>query len=129
MTDEHWQRLNQLFHLALERPSSDRGSFLDAECAGDRPDGHAVAQAPFDGSVQRLADGYLDAGHEGAKLTLVAAGRRAGISAPSEVEASEDAAFEGGIVLRHTWNFTNCTRAFAPVTDPAELVGATEVSA
>jgi eukaryotic-like serine/threonine-protein kinase len=35
MTPERWQRVEQLFHLSLEREASQREAFLDEACAGD----------------------------------------------------------------------------------------------
>ncbi len=35
MKPEHWQRLDQLFHAALERTPEERAAFLDEACAGD----------------------------------------------------------------------------------------------
>jgi len=34
---ERWQRLNQIFHAALERPPAERRGFLRDACADDRP--------------------------------------------------------------------------------------------
>src|SRR5918997_1461074 len=35
MTPERWQRIKELFHAAAELGPSERGAFLDANCAGD----------------------------------------------------------------------------------------------
>jgi serine/threonine protein kinase/TolB-like protein/Flp pilus assembly protein TadD len=35
MTPERWQRVEELFHAALEREASQRAAFLDEACAGD----------------------------------------------------------------------------------------------
>jgi eukaryotic-like serine/threonine-protein kinase len=35
MTPEHWQKVEELFHLSLEREASQRAAFLDEACAGD----------------------------------------------------------------------------------------------
>ena len=35
MTPERWQKVEELFHLSLEREASQRASFLDEACAGD----------------------------------------------------------------------------------------------
>ena len=35
MKPERWQRIEQLFHAALDREPSERAAFLDYECAGD----------------------------------------------------------------------------------------------
>ena len=35
MTPERWQQIDQLFHSALERHSSERAVFLSQACAGD----------------------------------------------------------------------------------------------
>ena len=35
MSAERWQRIEKLFHAALDRPAEDRERFLDAACAGD----------------------------------------------------------------------------------------------
>jgi serine/threonine protein kinase/Tol biopolymer transport system component len=35
MTSERWQRMNELFHAALQRDPDERAAFLRAECAGD----------------------------------------------------------------------------------------------
>jgi serine/threonine protein kinase/Tol biopolymer transport system component len=35
MTAERWQRINELFHAALQRDPVERDPFLQAECAGD----------------------------------------------------------------------------------------------
>jgi TolB-like protein/Tfp pilus assembly protein PilF len=35
MTPERWQRVEQLYHAALDRDASQRAAFLDAACAGD----------------------------------------------------------------------------------------------
>src|SRR5215831_6920181 len=35
MTPEHWKRVKQLFHAALERDPAERGAFLDQACQGD----------------------------------------------------------------------------------------------
>jgi eukaryotic-like serine/threonine-protein kinase len=37
MTNERWQRVEYLFHRALERGTGERGAFLDKACADDRP--------------------------------------------------------------------------------------------
>ena len=34
MTPKQWQRVEQIFHVAMERASEDRGSFLDDACRG-----------------------------------------------------------------------------------------------
>jgi len=33
--DSHWRRMNELFHLALDRNESERGRFLDEACGSD----------------------------------------------------------------------------------------------
>ena len=35
MTSERWQRVEQLYHAALNRDASQRAAFLDGACAGD----------------------------------------------------------------------------------------------
>src|SRR5215510_3417784 len=35
MTPERWQRIEQLYHSALERDASERAAFLVTACAGD----------------------------------------------------------------------------------------------
>ena len=35
MTPERWQKINQLFHLALEHPPSERADFITEACADD----------------------------------------------------------------------------------------------
>jgi serine/threonine protein kinase len=35
MTPERWQRVEQLYHAALDRDASQRAAFLEAACAGD----------------------------------------------------------------------------------------------
>jgi serine/threonine protein kinase len=35
MTPERWQKINELFQSASERPADERAAFLDAACAGD----------------------------------------------------------------------------------------------
>ena len=35
MTDERWQRIERLYHAALERRATERAAFLDAACADD----------------------------------------------------------------------------------------------
>jgi serine/threonine protein kinase len=35
VTSDRWNRLEQLFHAALERPPQERSAYLDAACAGD----------------------------------------------------------------------------------------------
>jgi eukaryotic-like serine/threonine-protein kinase len=35
MTPERWQKVEELFHLGLERKASQRAAFLDEACAGD----------------------------------------------------------------------------------------------
>src|SRR5262245_7981872 len=35
MTPERWQRVNELFHSALEREPAQRAAFLDQACADD----------------------------------------------------------------------------------------------
>jgi serine/threonine-protein kinase len=35
MTAERWQRIEQLYHLALEHPPSERKNWLMEACAGD----------------------------------------------------------------------------------------------
>jgi tetratricopeptide (TPR) repeat protein len=35
MTQQHWQRVEELFHAALELPQAERRSFLDNACGGD----------------------------------------------------------------------------------------------
>jgi eukaryotic-like serine/threonine-protein kinase len=35
MTPERWQKVEELFHLSLEREASQRAAFLDEACAGD----------------------------------------------------------------------------------------------
>ena len=35
MTSERWQRVEQLYHAALDRDASQRAAFLDGACAGD----------------------------------------------------------------------------------------------
>lgn len=34
-SDEHWQRVNELFHSTLALPPADRRAFLDSACGGD----------------------------------------------------------------------------------------------
>jgi serine/threonine protein kinase len=35
MTNEHWHRVDKLYHAALERPATERAAFLETACAGD----------------------------------------------------------------------------------------------
>jgi eukaryotic-like serine/threonine-protein kinase len=35
MTPERWQKVEELFHLSLEREARQRAAFLDEACAGD----------------------------------------------------------------------------------------------
>jgi len=35
MTPEHWQRIEQLYHLAFEQPPDERASWLIEACVGD----------------------------------------------------------------------------------------------
>jgi serine/threonine-protein kinase len=35
MKPERWQKIDQLFHLTLERAPDERAAFLDEACAGD----------------------------------------------------------------------------------------------
>jgi eukaryotic-like serine/threonine-protein kinase len=35
MTNERWQRVNELYHATLERPATERAAFLEAACEGD----------------------------------------------------------------------------------------------
>lgn len=35
MTPERWQRIEELYHLALERPAEERANWLVEACAGD----------------------------------------------------------------------------------------------
>ncbi|MCI0420249.1 MAG: hypothetical protein L0387_32115 [Acidobacteria bacterium] len=35
MTAERWQKVEELFHLGLEREAGQRAAFLDEACAGD----------------------------------------------------------------------------------------------
>jgi non-specific serine/threonine protein kinase/serine/threonine-protein kinase len=59
MNPERWQRLEELFHTALDRPPGEREAFLDAACDGDvelRADVEQLLQAdrqakPFVGSA------------------------------------------------------------------------------
>lgn len=35
MNPERWRQIERLYHSALERPSRERGAFLEHECRGD----------------------------------------------------------------------------------------------
>ena len=52
MTTERWQRLEALFHAALEHPTADRGAFLSAACGGD---------AQLRAELDRLLEGHEQA--------------------------------------------------------------------
>ena len=36
MSRDRWQKIEEVFHTALERPAEERAAFLDGACAGDR---------------------------------------------------------------------------------------------
>src|SRR6476646_893541 len=36
MTPERWQRIEELYHAALERTAQDRAGYLEEHCAGDQ---------------------------------------------------------------------------------------------
>lgn len=42
MTPERWQRIEELYHLALERPAEERANWLAHNCAGDDALRHEV---------------------------------------------------------------------------------------
>jgi serine/threonine protein kinase/Tol biopolymer transport system component len=78
MTSERWQRINDLFHAALQRDADARAAFLQAECAGD------VALCD---EVQRLVRAHENAGdfagaaaRERMARAVVAADERASVS-------------------------------------------------
>lgn len=55
--DARWRRVNELFHLALERPDSERAAFLDEACGSDsrlRDDIRSLLEA------HSQADAFLD---------------------------------------------------------------------
>jgi len=69
MTPERWQRVEQLYHSALERTAGEREAYLAAECAGDEglrrevesligngPDGGAFLERP---ALQVAAEQYV----------------------------------------------------------------------
>jgi hypothetical protein len=69
MTDdpERWSRITALFHDAQERPSEERGVFLDQACAGDstlRAEVEALLAA------DSTAGGFLAGGPRVASLLL-----------------------------------------------------------
>lgn len=53
MTPERWQRINDLFHASLDRPTEERALFLDEACTGD---------ADARRAVDRLLDAHARAG-------------------------------------------------------------------
>ena len=52
MTAERWQRLEALFHAALEHRTADRGTFLSGACDGD---------AELQAELERLLEGHAQA--------------------------------------------------------------------
>jgi len=71
MDSERWQRIDQLFHEALEHESGQRTAFLSAACAGDDSlceevqallDSHEQSQDFIEGSAGDLAASLLVGG-------------------------------------------------------------------
>src|SRR5262245_3712213 len=61
MTPERWQQITNVFHAALERDASSRGSFLDKACADD---GELRAE------VDAMLEAHRDAGSFGEALDV-----------------------------------------------------------
>ena len=55
MTPERWQRIEQLYHSALERAPGERAAYLAAECAGDD-------------ELQREVESLINDGQQGARF-------------------------------------------------------------
>ena len=57
MTPERWQKIEQLYHAALEREASHRSAYLHEVCAGDEPLRNEVESLLSHG---KTADGWLE---------------------------------------------------------------------
>src|SRR4030095_14383101 len=68
MTPERWQRVNELFHCALERQPAQRAAFLDQACAGDQELRKEVES--LIGSNEN-SDSFIDASGFGAAVQLL----------------------------------------------------------
>src|SRR4051812_31273007 len=55
MDGQRWQRIEQLYHQALERPRGEQGAFLDRACGGDHDLRAEVASL-----LDQSAEGVLD---------------------------------------------------------------------
>ena len=56
VTPERWQRIEQLYHSALERTPGDRAAYLAAECAGDEDFRREVESLINDGQERAFLD-------------------------------------------------------------------------
>src|SRR5262245_21152323 len=54
MRDRRWQRIEELYHAALERRPSERAAFLQAECAGDDPLRREVESLLAEGDAEQF---------------------------------------------------------------------------
>jgi serine/threonine protein kinase len=68
MTPERWQRINELFHCALEREPAERAAFLDQACADDQELRREVES--LIGSNEN-SDSFIDAPEFGAAAQLL----------------------------------------------------------
>ncbi|MGI9625501.1 MAG: hypothetical protein ACR2QM_01580 [Longimicrobiales bacterium] len=79
---QRWARVEEIFHLALERPPEERGAFLTRICAGDR-------------SLEERVRALLAAEHESGDFMDVPAARVSEIPA-ARLSKRDVAGSEGG---------------------------------
>jgi serine/threonine-protein kinase len=86
MRDQRWQRIEELYHAALDRQPSERAAFLQAECAGDDTLRHDVESLLAEGNAEQfLATPALElAGREMAASRDMLIGRDIG---PYQIES------------------------------------------
>src|SRR5688500_17075537 len=123
MTSERWQRINELFHAALQRGPDERATFLQAECAED---------AALCDEVQRLVRAHENAGdfagsaaRERLARAVIAGGEHASVSigdtlGPYKILARIG---EGGMGQVYRGRDTRVARDVAIKLLPPEFVG------
>jgi len=80
ITPDRWRRIRTIFEAAIERPTEDRGAFLDDACSGDpellRQVGSLIVAS--EGAGEAMADAIADAAVDAAETTRVGVPERVG---------------------------------------------------
>ena len=80
ITPERWRRIRTIFEAAIDRPTEDRGAFLDDACSGDdellRQVGSLIVAS--EGSGEAMANAIADAAANPAATTRVGVPERVG---------------------------------------------------